>query len=191
MKYAWLVVALYLSGCGDDEVGVLYVGIALTAEHDLELPAELDALDANAIGESTGRVDAFPGDGMLNVDVIGLPPLPVNYSYLPLFAFTDDPRDVLEAESEATAGHDDHAWDLVGPVLEADEDGGMASMLMLGAGDATDLGALRCAAVQIVGSPELEPPMEEVVVLAGEFAFDESGGVEAGGAEPAGHSHGP
>ncbi|OGQ09855.1 MAG: hypothetical protein A2138_19295 [Deltaproteobacteria bacterium RBG_16_71_12] len=198
MKYVMLVAVCCLSGCGNDQLGVQYVGIDLAAAHDIVLPAELGAVDLGTIGESTGRVDAFPAEGHMTVDVVGLPSLPVDYSYVPVFSFIDDARDLREAHSHDGDEPDDHAWDLAGPALEEDEDGGMGSMLMFGDGDATDLGALRGAGVQIVGSPELEPPTEVVTVLEGDFMFDEntgdeSAGDESGGGatEPAGHQHGP
>ena len=191
MKYAWLSAALCLSGCADDELGVLYVGIDLAGRHELVLPAELGAVDADAIGASTGRVDASPAEGHMTVDVVGLPPLPVDYSYVPVFAFASDARDALEPHGDEGHTHDGLPWDLVGPALEEDEDGGMAAMLMFGDSGAPDLGALRNAGVQVVGSPELEPPTEVVLVVEGEFVFDESGGAEPGAAEPVGHNHGP
>lgn len=183
--------ALLLAGCADAELGVLYVGIDLTGKHDLVLPAALGAVDAAVVGESTGRVDAFPAEGHMTVDVVGLPPLPVDYSYVPVFAFASDARDALEPHGDEGHGHDEMVWALMGPALEEDEDGGMAAMLMLGDGGAPDLGALRNAGVQIVGAPELEPPTEVVLVVEGEFVFDESDGAAAGAAEPTGHNHGP
>ena len=151
MKYVMLVAVCCLSGCGNDQLGVQYVGIDLAAAHDIVLPAELGAVDLGTIGESTGRVDAFPAEGHMTVDVVGLPPLPVDYTYVPVFSFIDDARDLREAHSHDGDEPDDHAWDLAGPALEEDEDGGMGSMLMFGDGDATDLGLRQASNFQTEG----------------------------------------
>lgn len=191
MKYAVLFAACCLSGCGDDGLGVRYLGIDLTGTHELALPAELAALDAEMLGDSTGRVDVFPGEGHLTVDVVGLPPLPVDFTYVPAFAFGSGPRDALGPHGEEGHSHDGMAWDLVGSALEEDEDGGMASMLMLGDGAKADLESMRNAALLIMSVPELEPPTTPVQVLEGELVVDETEHVEGGAAEPAGHNHGP
>lgn len=191
MKYAVLLAACCLSGCGNDALGVRYLGIDLAGTAELVLPAELAAVDADVLGASTGRVDVFPAEGHLTVDVVGLPPLPVDFSYVPAFAFGAGARDALEPHGEEGHSHEALIWDLVGSTLEEDEDGGMATMLMLGDDAKSDLESLRNAAVLIVSVPELEPPTAPVLVLEGELVVDESDGATGGEAAPAGHNHGP
>lgn len=191
MKYALLFAACCLAGCGDDALGVRYLGIDLAGTADLVLPAELAAVDADVLGASTGRVDVFPAEGHLTVDVVGLPSLPVDFTYVPAFAFGAGARDALGPHGEEGHSHEGMVWDLVGSALEEDEDGGMATMLMLGDDAKSDLEAMRNAALLVVSVPELEPPTAPVLVLEGELVVDESDSAEGGMPEPAGHNHGP
>ncbi|MCC7109111.1 MAG: hypothetical protein IT382_07480, partial [Deltaproteobacteria bacterium] len=168
----------------------------LSAAHELELPEELDALDAEALAGAAGRVEVYPHEGHLSVECHDLPAPPVDFRYVPMFAFAEGARDALGPHGEEGHGHEGLHWAMAAPALEEDEHGDMATMLMLGHEAAADLGALRNAAVLVVGAPELEPAPEPFLILEGELAVDEDAsdvGEQGGGgaAEPAGHSHGP
>lgn len=193
MKYTLLAVLGFLVGCGDEELGVQYLGIDLSAAHDLELPEELDELDAEALAGAAGRVEVYPHEGHLSVECHDLPALPVDFRYVPMFAFAAGARDALGPHGEEGHEHEGLHWGMAAPALEEDEHGEMATMLMLGHEAAEDLGALRNAAVLVVGVPELEPTPEPLLVLEGELLLEEGGAAEGAGgaAEPAGHSHGP
>lgn len=184
MRRVFLVSALLL-GCSPlVDAGVRSVGIDLSPVVPVEAD-DLGDLDVDAVGSSTGRIEAQPiyDDG--SIEVVGFPPAPEGRAFFGVLGFAEEPRaDLVHHEDEDDMGPSGFAWDAVVGPLRREEDGHTSLLFLASDVDPYDLGALRTALIVVTASTEPTPD-DATILLAGEFEFVETGVTTEG------HGHGP